>query len=66
MTEWNASARDQESSLQQAMAEEELGRLKLKGDGRILDVDPAMKKSRRRSREGCRVVRCSALIPRKT
>src|SRR5450432_1139870 len=38
MTEWNASAYDQQSSLQQVMAVEELGRLKLNGGERILDV----------------------------
>ncbi len=38
MTEWNASAYDRQSSLQEAMAGEELGRLKLDGGERILDV----------------------------
>lgn len=38
MTEWNASAYDQQSGLQQAMAAEELGRLNLAGGERILDV----------------------------
>ncbi len=38
MTEWNASAYDRQSGLQQAMAAEELGRLNLAGGERILDV----------------------------
>lgn len=36
--EWHASDYHQQSSLQQAMAEEQLGRLTLQGDERILDV----------------------------
>lgn len=38
MTEWNASDYHRESSLQQAMAQEQLGRLTLEGGERILDV----------------------------
>jgi len=38
MTEWNARAYDRQSSLQEAMAGEELGRLKLGRAERILDV----------------------------
>jgi len=38
MTEWHASDYHRESSLQQAMAEEQLGRLTLAGSERILDV----------------------------
>jgi len=38
MTEWHASDYHQQSSLQQAMAEEQLGRLTLEGGERILDV----------------------------
>jgi trans-aconitate 2-methyltransferase len=38
MTEWQASDYSRQSSLQQAMAEEQLGRLTLKGGERILDV----------------------------
>jgi trans-aconitate 2-methyltransferase len=38
MTEWNASDYHQQSDLQAAMAEEQLARLTLAGDERILDV----------------------------
>src|SRR5262245_14788495 len=38
MTEWHASDYNRQSSLQQALAEEQLGRLTLNGDERILDV----------------------------
>jgi trans-aconitate 2-methyltransferase len=38
MTEWHASDYHRQSSLQQAMAEEQLARLTLAGDERILDV----------------------------
>jgi len=38
MTEWNASDYSRQSSLQQAMAEEQLSRLTLEGGERILDV----------------------------
>jgi trans-aconitate methyltransferase len=38
MTEWRASDYHRESSLQQAMAQEQLGRLSLNGTERILDV----------------------------
>src|SRR5947209_2588520 len=38
MTEWHASDYHQQSSLQQAMAEEQLGQLTLEGNERILDV----------------------------
>jgi trans-aconitate methyltransferase len=38
MTEWCASDYSRQSSLQQAMAEEQLGLLALKGDERILDI----------------------------
>ena len=38
MTEWHASDYHRHSSLQQAMAEEQLGRLTLEGSERILDV----------------------------
>jgi trans-aconitate 2-methyltransferase len=38
MTEWHASDYFRQSGLQQAMAEEQLGRLTLKGGERILDV----------------------------
>lgn len=38
MTEWHASDYHRQSSLQQAMAEEQLGRLTLAGGERILDV----------------------------
>lgn len=38
MTEWHASDYSRQSSLQQAMAEEQLGSLTLEGDERILDV----------------------------
>src|SRR5687767_4829281 len=38
MTEWRASDYHRHSSLQQAMAEEQLGRLTLEGGERILDV----------------------------
>jgi trans-aconitate methyltransferase len=38
MTEWNASAYNRQSSLQEAMAQEQLARLTLAGDERILDV----------------------------
>src|SRR5499433_1134482 len=38
MTEWQASDYNRQSSLQQAMAEEQLGRLTLDGGERILDI----------------------------
>src|SRR5262245_26643470 len=38
MTEWHASDYNRQSSLQQTMAEEQLRRLTLEGDERILDV----------------------------
>jgi len=38
MTEWHASDYNRQSSLQQVMAEEQLGRLTLSGDERVLDV----------------------------
>src|SRR5215468_99542 len=38
MTEWHASDYNRQSSLQQAMAEEQLGRLTLEGAERVLDV----------------------------
>src|SRR5687768_18104489 len=38
MTEWHASDYSRLSGLQQAMAEEQLGRLTLEGSERILDV----------------------------
>jgi trans-aconitate 2-methyltransferase len=38
MTEWNASAYERQSSLQEAMAGEELARLDLNGAERVLDV----------------------------
>jgi trans-aconitate methyltransferase len=38
MTEWQASAYYRQSSLQQAMAEEQLAQLTLQGDERVLDV----------------------------
>src|SRR6516165_7644867 len=38
MTEWNASEYHRQSSLQQVMAEEQLGLLTLEGGERVLDV----------------------------
>jgi trans-aconitate 2-methyltransferase len=38
MTEWNAESYSRQSSLQQAMAEEQLSSLTLEGSERILDV----------------------------
>jgi trans-aconitate methyltransferase len=38
MAEWNASAYSRQSSLQEAMAEEQLARLTLEGSERILDI----------------------------
>src|SRR5687767_2281707 len=38
MSEWNATAYNQISALQAAMANEELARLAFKGDERVLDV----------------------------
>src|SRR5271166_182017 len=38
MTEWNASDYNHISTLQEVMAEEEIGRLKLDGAERVLDV----------------------------